>query len=94
MTPKVSPGAEQGYVVNKRGQRIYTEVFLAPQGVKPSAVLCWEHGLGEHVGRYEKGALKRLRCSTTYGLPQNTCCPQQLVLILLAFQTCSVHAVC
>lgn len=58
MTPKVSPGAEQGYVVNKRGQRIYTEVFLAPQGVKQSAVLCWEHGLGEHVGRYEKGALR------------------------------------
>ena len=41
--------------MNDRGQRLLTVEYLCEQA--PRALLFWQHGYGEHVGRYRSGAL-------------------------------------
>ena len=45
----------EGYRVNDRGQRLLTVEYLCEQA--PRALLFWQHGYGEHMGRYRSGAL-------------------------------------
>ena len=41
----------------KGGHKLFTAAFLpdgeAGTASAPTAVLCWHHGVGEHVGRYK-----------------------------------------
>ena len=43
------------YRMNDRGQRLLTVEYLCEQA--PRALLFWQHGYGEHMGRYRSGAL-------------------------------------
>ena len=45
---------KEGYRVNSRGQRLLTVEYLCEQA--PKALLFWQHGYGEHIGRYRSGA--------------------------------------
>lgn len=45
----------EGHRVNDRGQRLFTVEYLCEQA--PRALLFWQHGYGEHMGRYRSGAL-------------------------------------
>lgn len=50
------PGKTEGWLINKRGQRLYLVAFEPPAG-KTVARLFFHHGLGEHSSRYDKGKL-------------------------------------
>eukprot|EP00798_Chlamydomonas_sp_ICE-L_P010662 gene10662-12344_t len=47
---------QESWLVNKRGHRLYTVSYTAALAAKskPHARLFWHHGLGEHIGRYDK----------------------------------------
>ena len=42
-----------------RGHKLHTVTVLTEGGSPPVAVLCWHHGIGEHVGRYREGEAGR-----------------------------------
>jgi hypothetical protein len=44
----------QGTRLNTRGQRLHTVEYL-PEGHPPRALLFFQHGYGEHIGRYRSG---------------------------------------
>lgn len=50
---KLSAHKSEGWLLNKRGQRLYTASFIPPKG-PPTALLFFHHGLGEHISRYDK----------------------------------------
>lgn len=44
----------EGTRVNSRGQTLHTVEYI-PEGQPPQALLFFQHGYGEHIGRYRSG---------------------------------------
>lgn len=45
----------EGERASAKGRKLFSVTVLPDAGQTPAAVLCWHHGIGEHIGRYEKG---------------------------------------
>jgi hypothetical protein len=52
-TARMGSAPKEGWRTNERGQKLATIEYAAKSG-KPVAVLVWHHGLGEHLGRYQR----------------------------------------
>ncbi|KAL4437215.1 hypothetical protein ABPG75_004354 [Micractinium tetrahymenae] len=44
----------EGERASAEGHKLFAVTVLPDAGQAPGAVLCWHHGVGEHIGRYEK----------------------------------------
>lgn len=44
----------EGERASAKGHKLFAVTVLPDAGQTPVAVLCWHHGVGEHIGRYEK----------------------------------------
>ena len=64
----------QGTRLNTRGQRLHTVEYL-PEGHPPRALLFFQHGYGEHIGRYRSGEQTCLLLRTLRVLPASAAVP-------------------
>lgn len=46
----------EGERASARGHKLYSVAYLPDGGAPPAALLCWHHGVAEHIGRYSEGA--------------------------------------
>ncbi len=46
---------QEGTLLNSRGQRLYLVSWSPPSPKCVVAQLFWNHGLGEHIRRYDSG---------------------------------------
>lgn len=44
----------EGERASAKGHKLFSVTVLPDAGQVPAAVLCWHHGVGEHIGRYEQ----------------------------------------
>lgn len=68
----------EGTRVNSRGQTLHTVEYI-PEGQPPQALLFFQHGYGEHIGRYRSGVCSQLSECLNQHLrqlqsPQNNMC--------------------
>jgi hypothetical protein len=83
-------GKLEGVWVNKRGQKLYTVAFVP---VRAQARLFFHHGLGEHISRYDNGALVLATIELPLALPP-AACTQSCIYACSAqcFSTCRSRA--